>query len=306
LPSSGNFHLFILAGNWMAVALLLLLAVCTWLIWKSEFRQNNLVRGVWSITVLSFLLTTRISAPLWQLVPRFKAIQFPIRWFVITSLGASLLVAIAVSLVARRDKLPYYQACALGAAVIFNLAISGLVVARAPFQPYALQNRLKHYTDVREYHPKWWDQQRHSELDKAPVVVDQGSASVSTIDEAGTSQSYIVNADRESVLRLRTLYFPGWLARLDGRPTPISPSKEGHIQLKIDPGEHTLTLRLEDTPPRLAGKIITALSVAAFAVMLYALRRRATDSEPPVSRQDQPNPNAAGRAARKRSRKPAK
>jgi hypothetical protein len=243
--------------------------------------------------------------PLWQVIPKFKSIQFPIRWFVIASLGASLLVAVAVSLVTRRGKSTSFQACALGAAVIFNLAISGLVLARAPFQPEALQSRLNHYTDVREYHPKWWDQQKHTELDNAPAIVDQGSASISAIDERGTIQSYIVNADQESILRLRTLYFPGWIARLDGRPTTISPSREGHIQLKIDPGEHTLVLSLEDTPPRVAGKIITALSIAVFAVMLYAVRRRSAGSEDSLTRQDHPRPKAPDRAARKRSRKPA-
>jgi hypothetical protein len=127
---------------------------------------------------------------------------------------------------------------------------------------------------VREYHPRWWDQKRHEEFDAVPVVVDRGNADIRVIDDTGTSQSYVINAEQESVLRFRILYFPGWTARVQGQPVMISPSKEGHIQMAVGPGEHILMLNFEDTTPRTAGKIISALSLAVFCVMLYISRRK--------------------------------
>lgn len=297
-PSNGNFHLFILASNWIALGLLILLAIVTWVVWKSEYRQNSLVRGVWVITIFSLLMTTRISSPLWQFIPKFKSIQFPVRWLLITSLGVSLLTALAVSLILRQSKLPVYKATALGAAIIFNLAISGLVLLKAPFQPEALQRRLAYYTDVREYHPKWWDQQRHTELDKAPAVVDQGNATVVALGKSRMKQSYTISASKESVLRFRTLYFPGWAAHINGQIADISPGKDGHIELKVSSGEHNLTLDFEDTPTRTAGKIVSALSVIIFAVMLYATRRSGVNSE-------QIDPKAVDRNSKERYRKSA-
>jgi uncharacterized membrane protein len=297
-PSSGNFHLFILAGDWIALGLLILLVAITWVLWKSEYRHNPLVRGTWFITIFSLLMTTRISSPLWQFIPKFKSIQFPIRWLLIVSLGASLLTAIAVSFILRHSKLPVYQATALGVAIIFNLAISGLVLLKAPFQPEALQKRLAYYTDVREYHPKWWDQQRHTELDKAPAVVDQGNATVVALDKSRMNQSYTISASEDSVLRFRTLYFPGWTARIDGQVASVAPSKDGHIELKVISGEHNLTLDFEDTPTRTTGKIISALSLIIFAVILYAARRSGLNTE-------QTDSKVADRNAKKRSRKAA-
>jgi hypothetical protein len=273
LPSTGNFNLFVLAGDWMAVGFLILIAVFTLVIWDSEYRRSPLVQSLWAITALSFLLSTRISMPLWMIVPKFKQLQFPIRWFTITSLGVSLLFATAVSAVARCGKLSF-KGYALAAAVVLNLTFSGLVMARAPFQPEALQKRILHYTDVREYHPRWWDQKRHEEFDAVPVVVDRGNADIRVIDDTGTSRSYVINAEQESVLRFRILYFPGWTARVQGQPVMISPSKEGHIQMAVGPGEHILMLNFEDTTPRTAGKIISALSLAVFCVMLYISRRK--------------------------------
>jgi hypothetical protein len=301
LPSSGNFYLFVSASNWMALGFVLLIAASSWVIWKSEFRHNALIRAVWAITAFSFLMTTRVSMPLWALVPKFKAIQFPVRWFVIVSVGASLLAGVAISRLAGRKKSYYLQACALASAIVFNLAVSGLVVARAPFQPEEIQKKFQYYTDVREYHPKWWDQQRHAELDASPAAVDSGSARISAIDETGTVQSYAVDADTESVLRFRTLYFPGWTARIDGRSAPVSPGRDGHIRLEVGPGEHTLKLALEDTRPRAAGKMISGLSLLAFVAILFVIRRAALAARQEALSQDRPPEKATRPPERKQS-----
>jgi hypothetical protein len=90
------------------------------------------------------------------------------------------------------------------------------------------------------------------------------------IKGSGIKQSYDVTADTLSVLRFRSLYFPGWVARVDGRATAIEPSKEGNIELAVDQGEHHLSLSFEDTWPRILGKFISALSILMVVAMLYA------------------------------------
>jgi hypothetical protein len=77
----------------------------------------------------------------------------------------------------------------------------------------------------------------------------------------GARQSYMVSASTKSLLRFRTLYFPGWIARTDDGAIGIEPSKEGNILVSIEPGEHALTLSFEDTGPRTAGKLLSAVSL---------------------------------------------
>lgn len=274
LPSSQNFNLFLLAGDWMAVGFVVLLVICTILIWKSEFRQNQALQGLWVITLISLLMTTRLTTPLWRFVPQVRNIQFPIRWFSMVSLGASLLAAVAISFVIRRLESSYLQALALAVVILLNLVISWLIVARAPLQPELFQKRISNYTDVREYHPTWWDQQRHSELDDAPAVLTQGKATVTPLDEEGTNQSYRINAEEDSLLKFRPLYFPGWQAQVDGQSVALSPNEEGHMQVAVAQGEHLLTLRFEDTPVRTAGKVVSGLSLLAFLATFLLIRRR--------------------------------
>ncbi len=279
LPSNQNFNLFLLAGDWMAVGFLVLLVICTIFLWKSEFRHNNALRGLWVITIISLLMTTRLTTPVWRFVPQVRNIQFPIRWFSIVSLGASLLVAVAISFVISRLQSSYLQASALAVVILLNLMISWLIIARAPLQPELFQKRISSYTDVREYHPRWWDQQRHTELDAAPAVLIDGKATVIPVDEEGTNQSYRINAEEDSLLKFRTLYFPGWQAQVDGQSVTVSPNDEGHLQIAVAQGEHLLTLRLKDTPVLTLGKVISGLSLLAFVGIFFIVRRRSTGSQ---------------------------
>lgn len=300
LPSSRVFAQFVLFSDWLALVFLILLVISTLVIWKTNdtpVRRSRQFLAIWVAAVFSFLMTTRLSLPLWLVIPRMRQIQFPIRWFVLTSVGASLLVAVSLSgLGSTKRSLPGF--IALAVALTLNLAVSALIVARAPYQPEALRARIAYYTDVLEYHPQWWDKKKLPQFESAALVASSGDAGILSIDDTGTSQSYDVNARTKTTLMFRTLYFPGWTARVDGQITEISPSKEGHIQLTLDPGEHRLTLNLEDTIPRRTGKIISTLSVLVVLSMIFVARRTrvgdANEGEP------QTNPEGGQSTVRKR------
>jgi hypothetical protein len=256
--------------------------------------------------VFSLFMTTRLSAPLWQVIPRVRVVQFPVRWFTVTSAVIAVLAALCWAKLARRKEGTAWVV--LSSAIVLNLVISALIIVRAPYQAQRLQQRLENYPDVIEYHPLWWDQQRHAEFDTAPVVVQNGNAVITPIDEFGTSQSYEVSAQVRSVLETRTLYFPGWVARVDGRVTRINPSAAGHIQLVVQPGDQNLSLTLDDTPPRRWGRIASAaglvcwLVAVLFAVRLHMKRRFPHPAEA-AAEAAEVNPKAkAGRAKTASSR----
>jgi uncharacterized membrane protein len=274
LPSSGNFNLFILAGDWMAVGFAALFLACTLLLWKSEYRRHKAILGLWVISSFSLLMSTRLTTPVWRFVPQVRHIQFPVRWFTLVSLGAALLAAMALVFIARHLQSSYLRGALVAGVILLNLLISWLVIARAPFQREVFQQRISSYTDVREYHPRWWDQQRHGELDAAPAVLISGKATVEPLDEAGITQSYRIQAEEDSRFKFRTLYFPGWQAQIDGQPAAMAANEEGHIQLDVTPGEHLLTLRLRDTAAQTAGKLVSGVSLLITLALIFVSRRK--------------------------------
>jgi Gpi18-like mannosyltransferase len=76
-------------------------------------------------------------------------------------------------------------------------------------------------------------------------------------------------------------YYPGWSAYLVDpsnnaiiRPLPLEAvGKLGRIQARVPKGEHWLMLRFDDTPPRIAGQWISALSVLlALGLLIWDVR----------------------------------
>ena len=80
-----------------------------------------------------------------------------------------------------------------------------------------------------------------------------------------------VTAGKPLTLRIRTFYFPGWKAYVDGMPTPIKTEEGvGAMLIDIPAGKQVLILKFEDTPIRYVSKLISLFSLF-FIVMLVFL-----------------------------------
>jgi hypothetical protein len=84
------------------------------------------------------------------------------------------------------------------------------------------------------------------------------------------------------MLRLFTFYFPGWKAYVDGAQVPIELSEpEGWINVWLSPGQHTVLVRLEETPVRRVAWGISTLALLALVVLAaWRLRLKITRPRP--------------------------
>jgi uncharacterized membrane protein len=226
------------------------------------------VRAAIVVTVLGLLLTTRLSSPVWRTIPQLPYMQFPYRWLVVATFGSCLLAGVAASTVSREFKLKYLVVPALAGMLCLTGLIDKKAIKRASYDRQTLEVSLS-IPESPEYRTRWSDRNAHGKEQLPPLAATEGDASVDVIDGEGAKQSYVVNAHTASTLRLRQLYFPGWVARVDGSPIAISPDQSGNMQLKVEPGEHRLDLSFEDTWPRTAGKVTSAASVLALLIMAY-------------------------------------
>ena len=273
--SPSNFADYSVQAELAGVAVLAL-AIVAGLILVRTRRTGEQVR-VWRataiLTALALFMTSRLSAPLYRMVSGLAFLLFPFRWLLVASAGVSLLSAAALSIVVRDGQRRTIKTVALAVIAGFALTVSSLAIARMPLKSRTLERRLSR-REAPEYHPVFWDGKQHDDLDQSSVVVDSGEAAVLAIDDRGIRQSYSVVAQSESLLRFRPLYFPGWVARANGRPIETRPSKQGNLEITIEPGEHQLTLSFEDTWPRATGKVISAVGVLGLFILPVVDRRR--------------------------------
>jgi len=265
-------HNFYSNGNWIAIGLLLLLGAATVVIgrrlWsRNPSRSESILRGLWAVTTVSLFMTTPLSRVIWERVPFVPEMQFPVRWLLVTCVGISVLVGAAIVALREGDRSRRLGALGLATCLAFNLGLAGIAIARAPYDP-AILEKLPDQAEQANYQPIWWDQQRRPELERNRVLVTRGQAQVIPIDDSGIEQQYRIQADSESVLTFHPLYFPGWVAEVDGRSAPIGPGPAGHIQLPIAPGEHQVTLRFGDTGTRTLGKAISGGSGLIVLILL--------------------------------------
>ena len=268
---------------WFPLALVLAASVMWWN--RSEKAADSYPRRffltVWVITLLTFLMTLRVTTPIWEAVPQIANLQFPFRWLTVATVGAVLFSCLTLQHIVRKGRWRVGYVVAGGVGLALLLANSWLAVRQAPYDRdriVALANSL----EVPEYRPVWWEQPRSADrqvldADVPPAVaVREGEAEVVVLDEEGVDQRYSVRAATPAVIEFRTLYFPGWTAYLDGARREVTANERGRSVLTVEPGEHALLWRFEDTRPRRAGKIVSALSLglALTVLLLSGLRRR--------------------------------
>jgi hypothetical protein len=87
---------------------------------------------------------------------------------------------------------------------------------------------------------------------------------VTLLDHGPQHDRWQVSAPADFTFEALTFDFPGWTAAVDGTTVPITPSQpHGLITFPVPAGDHTVTLRLQSTPPRDVGLLLSALAAAA-------------------------------------------
>jgi len=113
---------------------------------------------------------------------------------------------------------------------------------------------------------------RPGPVDKVNRASLPGGASVNIVAHGPLHDRFAVSTSKKFVLRLYTFYFPGWRAYVDGEEVEIEVAgPEGFITLRVPEGEHEVLVCFEDTPPRTAGWIISAIGLAMLIVALIRL-----------------------------------
>ena len=111
---------------------------------------------------------------------------------------------------------------------------------------------------------------------RAPQV--QPSANVARVQLDRWTRAvrvFRVSASQPISLSLRSFYFSGWQATVDGAPANTFASTPlGLLTMSVPPGQHQVTFTLKDTPPQQAGTLISILSALVFAgLAIIAFRR---------------------------------
>jgi len=227
--------------------------------------------GFLVVCMISIFLQLPVSAVVWRLVPGLEYLQFPWRFQSVLVLFSCLLIARAATRITWGSGLLISAVAAssilfsvfLWRAVSFDLTAENLErvqISRLVFKehiPRGVQD---------------WERFEQLPLDSDGLLATSPQAEVEIQEWSSHRRQVDIAADEPAEVFLRTFYFPGWVATLDGEPVPLHPVAPLHaIGLQVPTGDSHIDIRFRPTPVRVLGSILSVLT--AGLLLLANLRR---------------------------------
>jgi hypothetical protein len=82
------------------------------------------------------------------------------------------------------------------------------------------------------------------------------------------AQEFVVRSEAGGRFALAEQLFPGWQARLDGKPVPIERWSEAFQAVQVPPGEHRVAFRFRSVGLRV-GALVSLLAILGLAVVIW-------------------------------------
>ena len=247
-------------------------------------EQRPEIGALSCIFIGALFLTTPLSAPLWAHFSSFATLQFPWRWVSVMELSLCLLVGAAYS---ERNLFRLFPAGIMARAATYCIitlsVVSHILIARSSdvhpekFLESILDPELAvRYRNLpKEYTPVWATdlEKLLTEENAGKVSLLSGRAEHRVMEWQPEKRIVGVKAATPVLMRIRTFYYPGWEADIDGRKTGIDvEAKTGAMLITVPQGGHTVTVHFGETPLRVISGYLSLAS--CLLLVFYALMVR--------------------------------
>src|SRR5579859_2465367 len=273
-------------GLWQAM--LALLGTAT--VFSRRRRRLSVLFFAFAALGLAYLMLPA-SINVWNAIPQMAYFQFPTRFLGPAAVVFGVLAGAAVSW-AEGLRWKWAPMAAAGAAVM--VCILGAMPLLYPplwpdFGPVSAQRILNTELNGRgigttsandflpvgvmvvpQPQPAYLATYKTGQVDKLNRATLPTGTQATLLHHGPQDDHYSVAGNTAFVFRIYTFYFPGWTAYVDGVKTDIMLSEpEGWITFWVPAGAHDVSLRLENTPVRWVGWILSALAALGLAGLLF-------------------------------------
>jgi hypothetical protein len=220
---------------------------------------------------------------LWIVIPKLKEVQFPWRWLAVASVAAS--IAVAASIPFCRERLRGKRrpvALVVLGGILVAITYSGARMRDANYLPrFEFDSAMTNVfaKDNIDYWLPIWVHERPQPMTNG--VAAQGRE-VRIISWEPEKRSFWVGAGAAEEIRVRTFYYPHWVASAAGKPLAIRPGNDGAILISIPSDAASVELEFrEPRRTRVAAVVSMVGGGAIILLLLYGwLPRNKVDSEP--------------------------
>jgi len=283
-------------ASWIFIAEVAVASIAAYMAWR--MRSGGRPRMVLT-ALLPILLLLQLPASyvIWKHTPHLKFLQFPWRWTLALSVVTCLLAGMAVKKTNRWTAMLatlFIAAMAIGGGLLFFQPCDDEDAVAAQIAGFR-QGQGTQGTD--EYTPTGADNsavQQHLPLVRLLSATQDDTADSRTGDNpewragAAGSIAATVNVKQSNAEHwivsvvspetgyavLRLMDYPSWRVTLDGRPVQDRPVRDdGLMTVPVTAGNHVVEVQWAATRDVLTGRLVSAISLLALAIVGMLERR---------------------------------
>lgn len=226
---------------------------------KEENLAIVLFGGVFAFSFLLF----KESSFIWKL-PFLSEINYP--WIVLSQLGLiiSLLSGYLVNF-------RFVRIFAFGVVLV---ALSFYIPLAKPLMYFDKGDNFYFTNDAtttssNELMPIWVKDFPNERV-KEKVEIIEGNASIENISHNSKKVNFLVKAQEESLIRLNTIYYPGWQVEANGTSQNINyENDKGVMDFNLPKGDFSIKASLRETPLRMVSNIISVVGLLFLMLLIF-------------------------------------
>ncbi|MFZ3263705.1 MAG: hypothetical protein WA172_06870 [Terriglobales bacterium] len=309
-PDHNRFNLLV---SWLAVAEIAILALAIWYSRPARFEKGRLEqvrfeKNAWTLVAVWGAAAAFVMLPmsnlLWEYLPKFRFVQLPFRWLLCLNASLAILLAMATQescplqpITSQESGSPrsIAQSATFRSAIrrwttrglVPSILLVVLLLAGHRIQPpwwdnsgdiAEMEDAISDgtgYDGTDEYVPVGADPSEVKK-DLAPVSSSSGSAgSVHMLEWDATAKHFVAHTDRAQKLTVRLFNYPAWKVLVNGKPTATQTTDiTGLMVIPVSAGENDVHIYFARTPDRLAGGIVSLISILVFGVAWIMTERK--------------------------------
>jgi len=243
------------------VGVLLSLFALYKLVKKKDYRKTIVTFFILSFFIVLFLMQD-ISLILWEKIPLMNYFQFPWRFLSLTILICSFLAASIFSVF--KSKFLSLFLIIFAVLLTYNYAHPAYYLERDDSYYQTRPNFIDGTNSIGNVFNTIWIK---GDFVREKDIVGSLDKNIK-IDEReikSTKYKFNTSSDVNFPLILNTAYFPGWVAKIDGKRVNTSANKKGLITFNVPKGNHKVEVFFSDTPIR---TLSLAISLIAFVLVI--------------------------------------
>lgn len=218
------------------------------------------------VFVFSLFLTHNKSTFIWQALPFMPFYQFPWRFLSIATFASAFLSGSIIFFSNKKYKVLLVVVISI-ATILLNFSYFKEDI----WYPNLTDNQKLSSEEItkqsgaglKDYWPKFSQEFPTEFAPNKPTVYPE--TPINNYLKKSNQASFDINVKSETKIKMPLVYFPNWKLFIDGEDSNFEINKElGLIEFNLKPGEHSVMLKLENTPVRTVANSITLISIILF------------------------------------------